>query len=153
MTSLVRRRVTLIVVAVAVVVAGLTVHELTDGWAGAFAGDALYAVLMVVLVALVAPRVPSLAAGGIALAVCVGVELLQLTGVPAQLSAAIPGVELVLGSTFQATDLVAYAIGATIATVLDLVVRRRAGGSSRGGRTTPSVDAPGPHPRAGTPSR
>lgn len=153
MTSLARRRVVLVVVAAAVVMAGLTVHELADGWAGAFAGDALYAVLIVLLVAAVVPRAPSVVAGGLGLAVCVGVELLQLTGVPAHLSAAIPGVELVLGSTFQATDLLAYAIGAAAATAGDLLVRRRAAGSSRDARTTPSADAPGPHPRAGTPSR
>lgn len=153
MTSLARRRVALIVVAVVVVVGGLTVHELADGWAGAFAGDALYAVLMVVLVAVVAPRAPSALAGALALAVCVGVELLQLTSVPARLSATIPGVELVLGSTFQVTDLLAYAIGSLVAASTDLLVRRRAAGSSRGARTTPSADAPGPRPRAGTPSR
>jgi hypothetical protein len=153
MSSSARRRVALTVVAAMVVVGGLTVHELADGWAGAFAGDALYAVLMVVLVALVAPRAPSALVGGVALTVCVGIELLQLTGVPARLSATIPGVELALGSTFQATDLVAYAIGAVVATTADLLVTRRAAGSSRGERTTPSADAPGRHPRAGTPSR
>ncbi|WP_426623669.1 DUF2809 domain-containing protein [Leifsonia sp. McL0607] len=153
MTSLARRRVVLLLVAVAVVAAGLTVHELAEGWAGAFAGDALYAVLLFVLVAIVTPRAHSAVVGGIALTVCVGVELLQLTGVPARLSAAIPGVELVLGSTFQATDLIAYALGAAVATVADLLVRRRAAGSSRDARTTPSADAPGARPRAGTPSR
>jgi Protein of unknown function (DUF2809) len=146
MTSLARRRVALLVVAVLVVVAGLAVHGAADGWVGGFTGDALYAVLMVVLVAIVAPRAPSAAVGAIGLAVCVGVELLQLTGVPARLSAAVPGVELVLGSTFQATDLLAYAIGAAAATFGDLLVRRRAAGSSRGARTTPSADAPGPRP-------
>ncbi len=153
MTSLARRRVVLALVAAAVVVAGLTVHEQADGWAGAFAGDALYAVLLFLLVALVAPRTSSVLVGGVALTVCAGVELLQLTGVPARLSATIPGAELVLGSTFQATDLLAYAIGAVVAAAVDLLVRRRAAGSSRDARTTPSADAPGPHPRAGTPSR
>ncbi|MCI0155096.1 DUF2809 domain-containing protein [Leifsonia shinshuensis] len=146
MTSLVRRRVALLVVAVLVVVTGLTVHRLADGWIGGFTGDALYAVLMVMLVAIVVPRAPSVVVGGVALAVCVGVELLQLTGVPALLSAAVPGVELVLGTTFQATDLLAYALGALGATFVDLLVRRRAAGSSRGERTTPSAGAPEPRP-------
>ncbi len=146
MTSLVRRRVALLVVAVLVVVTGLAVHGLADGWVGGFTGDALYAVLMVVLVAVVAPRAPSAAVGAIGLAVCVAVELLQLTGVPARLSAVIPGVELVLGSTFQATDLLAYALGAAAVTLADLLVRKRAAGSSRGARTTPSADVPGPRP-------
>ena len=153
MTSRARRRVALLLVAAATVVAGLTVHELADGWAGAFTGDALYAVLIVLLVAVLVPRAPSVVSGGIGLVVCVGVELLQLTGVPARLSAAIPGVELVLGSTFQAIDLLAYAVGAAGATAVDAVVRRRAAGSSRGAPTTPSSCGPERHPRAGTPSR
>lgn len=153
MTILVRRRAALAVAAVAVVLTGLTVHALAAGWVGGLAGDALYAVLIVLLVALVAPRAPSALVGGVAFAVCAAIELLQLTGVPAQLSAAIPGAELVLGSTFQATDLIAYGVGAALAVAADLLIRRRAAGSSRDARTTPSADAPGPRPRAGTRSR
>ncbi|MBO1740813.1 DUF2809 domain-containing protein [Leifsonia sp. TF02-11] len=139
-----RRRAILLVAAVATIATGLAVHGLAGGWAGGFVADALYAVLMVVLVAIVAPRAPSVAVGAIGLAVCVAVELFQLTGVPARLSATVPGAELVLGSTFQATDLLAYAVGAAVATLADVLVRRRAAGSSRGARTTPSADAPEP---------
>lgn len=153
MTILVRRRVALAVAAVAVVLTGLTVHALAVGWAGAFAGDALYAVLIVLLVALLAPRAPSALVGAVAFTVCMAIELLQLTGIPARLSAAIPGAELVLGSTFQATDLIAYGVGAALAVVADLLIRRRGAGSSRDARTTPSAGAPEPRPRAGTRSR
>ena len=153
MTSLARRRALLVLGAAAVVMTGLTVHEVAGGWAGAFAGDALYAVLAYALVGVVAPRLRPGAVGAIALAACVGVALLQLTGVPARLSATIPGVELVLGSTFQATDLIAYAIGAAAGTAGDLLIRRRAAGSCRDGRTTPCAGAPEQRPRAGTPSR
>ena len=153
MPSVARRRALLIVAALATVAAGLTVHETVDSWAGAFAGDALYAVLLFLLVAVVAPRMPSLVVGGVAFALCAAVELAQLTGVPAYLSATIPGIELVLGSTFQWSDLVAYAIGAVLAAAVDAAVRRRAAGSSRGEPTTPSAGAPGPRPPAGTPSR
>jgi hypothetical protein len=150
---LARRRALLTAAGVGTIVLGLTVHETVDTPAGAFAGDALYAVLVFVLVALLAPRASSTVAGGVAFAICAAVELLQLTGVPAQLSATIPGVELVLGSTFQGTDLLAYAIGAGLAAAVDARLRRRAAGSSRGGLTTPSGGAPAPRPPSGTPSR
>ncbi|QNE34613.1 ribosomal maturation YjgA family protein [Leifsonia shinshuensis] len=153
MPSVSRRRIFLIVAAVATIAAGLTVHETVDSWAGAFAGDALYAVLLFVLVAVAAPRAPSAVVGGVAFALSAVVEFTQLTGVPAHLSATVPGVELVLGSTFQRSDLLAYAIGAALAAAVDAAVRRRAAGSSRGARTTPSSDAPAPRPPAGTPSR
>ncbi|CAM5282008.1 DUF2809 domain-containing protein [Leifsonia shinshuensis] len=157
MPSLARRRALLLVLAAATVVVGLTVHETLQSAAGAFAGDALYAVLLFLLVALVVPRAPVVVVGGVAFAVCAAVEVLQLTGVPARLSAAIPGVELVLGSTFQWVDLVAYAVGAGLATAVSAGVerwlRRRAAGSSRGAPTTPSAGAPGRRPPAGTRSR
>lgn len=153
MPFLARRRAALIVAAFATVVAGLTVHETFQSAAGAFAGDALYAVLIFLLVAVVAARASSVVVGGVAFAICAAVEFFQLTGVPAHLSATIPGVELVLGSTFQWGDLVAYAIGAALAGAVDAGIRRRAAGSSRGARTTPSSGAPAPRPPAGTPSR
>lgn len=157
MTSSARRRAVLLSVAVGVVVLGLTVHGTVDGPGGAFTGDGLYAVLMFVLVAVVAPALPAAAVAGVAFALCVAVELFQLTGVPARLSSVIPGAELVLGSTFQWSDLVAYAIGAAFASGVDAAIRallrRRAAGSSRGARTTPSAGAPRPRRRAGRPSR
>ncbi|WP_369960176.1 DUF2809 domain-containing protein [Leifsonia sp. EB34] len=153
MPFLARRRAALIVVAFATVVAGLTVHETFQSAAGAFAGDALYAALIVLLVAVVVPRASSVVVGAVAFAICAAVEVFQLTGVSAHLSATIPGAELVLGSTFQWPDLVAYAVGAALAAAVDAGVRRRAAGSCRGGRTTPSSGAPAPRPRAGTPSR
>ncbi|MEN2742126.1 DUF2809 domain-containing protein [Microbacterium sp. X-17] len=153
MSTVALRRALLIVAAIATVVVGLTVHETVDSWAGAFAGDALYAVLVFLLVAVVAVRAPSAVVGGIAFALCAAVEVFQLTGVPAYLSATIPGVELVLGSTFQWIDLLAYLFGAALAAAVDVGVRTRAAGSSRGVRTTPSSGAPGRRPPARTPSR
>ena len=147
-----RRRILLAVVAVALVAVGLAVARGTDGPAGAFAGDALYAALLYVVVAGVAPRARARAAALIAFAVCAAVELFQLTGIPAQLAQTVPGAALVLGTTFQWTDLVAYAIGALAAGVVD-AVSRRAAGSSRDEPTTPSVGGRPAHPRTGTPSR
>jgi len=147
-----RRRILLAAVAVALVAVGLAVARGTDGPAGAFAGDALYAALLYVVVAGVAPRARARAAAPIAFAVCAAVELFQLTGIPAQLSQTVPGAALVLGTTFQGTDLVAYAIGALAAGAVD-AVSRRAAGSSHDEPTTPSAGGRPAHPRAGTPSR
>lgn len=153
MPALSRRRTLLTLAALATVAAGLIVHGTVHSAAGGFAGDALYAVLIFLLVAVLAPRTSSAIVGGAAFALCSAVEVFQLTGVPAYLSAAIPGAALVLGSTFQWVDLLAYAIGAALAVAVDAGVRRRAAGSSRGARTTPSAGAPAPRPPVGTPSR
>ena len=123
MVSPSHRRAALIITAVAACVVGLTVHEFAGNSVGAFAGDALYAVLIYALLGALVPRVPGMVIGGLALAVCVAVELFQLTGLPAQMSAAVPGVELVLGSTFQVSDLVAYTLGAVGAALGDMTIR------------------------------
>lgn len=123
-----------------------------DGAVAAFVGDALYAALIVVVIAFLAPRASAVAVAVAAFAVCAAVELFQLTGVPAALADSVPAVALVLGTTFQWTDLVAYAIGAMLTGAVD-AVSRRAAGSSRGGPTTPSAGARPKHPPAGTPSR
>ena len=123
-----------------------------DGAVAAFVGDALYAALIVVVIAFLAPRAYAVAVAVAAFAVCAAVELFQLTGVPAALADSVPAVALVLGTTFQWTDLVAYAIGAMLTGAVD-AVSRRAARSSRGGPTTPSAGVRPPHPPAGTPSR
>jgi len=85
-----------------------------DGAVAAFVGDALYAALIVVVIAFLAPRASAATVAVAAFAVCAAVELFQLTGVPAALADSVPAVALVLGTTFQWTDLVAYAIGAML---------------------------------------
>lgn len=145
------RRLLLLVAAVVVIAAGLAVHTGVPGEVGGFAGDALYAVLVFLLIAIAAPAVSAPMVAGAALAVCWAIELLQLTPLPAALSRSVPGAALVVGSTFQVSDLIAYALGAAAAGTADAVIRRAAG-SSRGGRRTPSGGAPEPRPPAGTPS-
>jgi hypothetical protein len=147
-----RRRAGLSVAAAATVGAGLAVHATVPGAVGGALGDALYAALAYLLVALIGPRLRPAVSAAIAIAGCTAIELLQLTPLPARLAEAAPPVALVLGTTFQATDLVAYASGAVLAAAVD-VLTRRAAGSSRGARTTPSADAPAPRPRAGPRSR
>lgn len=146
------RRILLAVVGVLLIAGGLGVARGLDGAAAAFAGDALYAALLYVVVAFVVPRARAAVVAPIAFAVCAAVECFQLTGIPAALAETVPAAALVLGTTFQWTDLLAYALGAAAAGGVD-ALSRRAAGSSRGGRTTPSADGPQPHPREGTPSR
>ncbi|AGW41063.1 hypothetical protein O159_09280 [Leifsonia xyli subsp. cynodontis DSM 46306] len=111
------------------VAAGLVLHFAADSAAGSFAADALYAVLLFALVALVVPRWPALRIAAVVFAACAAIELAQLTGVPAWLSTAIPGAALVFGTTFQFTDLIAYAFGAALAAAVDGGIGKRAAGS------------------------
>ena len=147
-----RRRILLAVVAVALVVSGLTLARLTDGAGWTFVGDALYAALLYVVVAAIAPQAAARTASVLAFAACAAIEVFQLSGIPARLAQALPVAALVLGTTFQWTDLLAYALGAAAAGVVD-AVSRRATGSSRGAPTTPSAGGRRMRPRAGTPSR
>ena len=119
-----RRRLALGLAAVVVVAVGLATRR--DGLVWDLVGSALYAALVHVLLALVAPRARSALVGLVAFAVCVVVELAQLTPVPAALAAAFPPAALVLGTTFAAQDLPAYAVGAALAATADHVLRRRA---------------------------
>jgi hypothetical protein len=146
------RRLALALAALPLVPVGLAVARGTDGPAGAFAGDALYAALVYAVVAAVAVRVRPAAVAGLASLFCAAVELFQLTGIPAGLAEAVPVVSLVLGTTFQWSDLLAYALGAVAAALVD-AVSRRAAGSCRGAPNSPSGGGPQPHPRAGTRSR
>ncbi len=100
--------------AAVVVVVGLIARQL-PGALGDLAGGVLYAVLVTLLVALVAPRARPATLGAVALAVCTTVELAQLTGVPATLVDAAPPLRYLLGTTFHAPDLAAYAVGAAAA--------------------------------------
>ncbi|MEV8567223.1 DUF2809 domain-containing protein [Streptomyces sp. NPDC051322] len=93
--------------AVVTVAAGLGVRALTDGAFAKCAGDALYTVLVYLVVVLVAPRLTAVTAAGIALGLSWAVEFLQMAGVPALL-------QPLLGSTFNAPDLFWYAVGAAL---------------------------------------
>ncbi|WP_078878490.1 DUF2809 domain-containing protein [Streptomyces sp. NBRC 110035] len=82
--------------------------------------------MIVALVVLVAPRVTAWKAGALELAVSWGVEFLQLSGVPAELSRHSVAARLILGSIFDAPDLFWYAVGALAGRLG--VASRRAGG-------------------------
>lgn len=146
------RRLALAAAVPAIVAAGLAVARWTDGPAWTFAGDALYAALSYALVAALAVRARPATVAAAATALCAAVELFQLTGIPAALAQSVPAAALVLGTTFQWSDLLAYLLGAAAAALVDAVIRRAAG-SSRGAPNSPSAGERPPHPPAGTPSR
>lgn len=98
--------------AVLTMAAGLGVGAVADGDVAKYAGDALYTVLICALVVVAAPRTRPVTMAGTALAFSWAVELLQLTGLPADLSRHSTVARLVLGSTFNAPDLFWYAVGA-----------------------------------------
>lgn len=135
-----RRRLALAVAAVVVVAAGLAVSR-GSGLAADLAGGALYAALVVVLVAFVRPDARSWVVGAVAVGVCVAVELLQLTDVPRDAVAQVPVLRYALGTTFVATDLAAYVAGALAAAGADGVLRRWLGA-----RADDALSAPGRRP-------
>ena len=121
-----RRRSWLLVAGALTIAVGLAAHLLGSGPLADLAGDALYAVLVYLVMAFVFPRASMLRVGLSALGICVLIELFQLTGLPAELAAAFWPVRLVLGAGFDALDLVAYAAGVVLATVCDIALMRRA---------------------------
>ncbi|MFE2291181.1 DUF2809 domain-containing protein [Streptomyces sp. NPDC059452] len=126
---------------VVTVAAGLGVRAVGDGAFAKYAGSALYTVLLCALVAFCAPRARPVVVAATALALSWAVELLQLTGVPADLSARSAVARLVLGSTFNAPDLFWYAVGAVAGWAVHTGVRRSS--------TVPPASSPAPSPSAG----
>ncbi|MGA5373643.1 DUF2809 domain-containing protein [Streptomyces griseoincarnatus] len=124
-----RTRLLAAVAALVTVGAGLGLRAVATGDVAKYGGDALYTLLILALVVVLAPRSTPARAAGIALAVSWAVELLQLTGLPAGLSARSTAARLVLGSTFNAPDLFWYAVGACAGWLaLRAVARRREAG-------------------------
>jgi hypothetical protein len=117
-----------------VIVAGLVVHGMPGSAAVDIAGDALYAIAAYAFVVLLAPRLPVVAVGAIALTWCVSVELLQLTSIPLAVAAVLPPARLVLGSGFDPRDLVVYVLAVLLAGAVDAAARRIA----RRGRPDPA---------------
>lgn len=98
--------------AVLIVGAGLGLRIVTVGSVAKYGGDALYTVLLLALFVVVAPRTTPLRAAAVALTVSWAVEFLQLSAIPAGLSGRSTIARLVLGSTFNAPDLLWYVVGA-----------------------------------------
>jgi len=106
------------------VVVGLVVSRLPDP-VGDVGGTAAYAVLVYLLVGVAAPALPPRRTAVVGLAICWSVELLQLTALPEQLAAHVPGAAYVLGTTFAPLDLLGYAAGTVAALGVDQAWTRR----------------------------
>ncbi|MFJ1808756.1 MULTISPECIES: DUF2809 domain-containing protein [unclassified Streptomyces] len=109
--------------AVVTVGAGLGLRAVAAGDVAKYGGDALYTLMLLTLVVLVAPRVTPPTAAGSALALSWAVEFLQLSGLPAELSQRSTLARLVLGSTFNPPDLFWYAVGAAAGCLIHTAVR------------------------------
>jgi hypothetical protein len=118
------RRAVLAAALVVIVMAGLLVSRVGQGPVAGLVGDGLYAVMVYLLVALAVPKARPGVVGGIAFGLCVMIELAQLTGVSASVVQAWWPARYLLGTTFQAVDLVAYAVGAGSAALLDRFAAR-----------------------------
>jgi Protein of unknown function (DUF2809) len=113
--------------AVTTIIVGLLIHksgELLHPAARDMLGDALWAMMIVWWIGAVAPWLDRRIHGALALAVCAAVELSQLVHAPA-LDAVRrhPIGHLVLGSDFDARDLVAYTVGVLCAVTALSIVR------------------------------
>jgi hypothetical protein len=116
------RRLRYLALAIATIAAGLMVYLGGGGMPPALRdalGDALWAVMMVCWMGVLAPRLPLRTRGLIALAVCFAVELSQRYHTPALdgLRRTLPG-HLVLGSGYDPRDFPAYALGAVLGVLL-----------------------------------
>ncbi|MFG3441021.1 DUF2809 domain-containing protein [Nonomuraea sp. NPDC047897] len=101
-------RLPVLLTALLTVAAGLGVRALGDGPVAEHAGDALYTVLILLLVVLVWPRVRPAVAALTAAGLSWTIEFAQLAGIP-------PVLRPLLGSTFNPPDLFWYAVGAVAA--------------------------------------
>lgn len=119
------RRKILVLTALVTILAGLSIAKFATGFAADAVADALYTVLVYTLVAALAPRLPSTVVAALAFALSAGIEFLQLTGIPAALGTIFPPARLVFGTTFVATDLIFYAVGAVCIAAIDALLRRR----------------------------
>jgi hypothetical protein len=102
------------------IVVALVVRATAGGGLAQHCGTALYASVVWAGVLFLRPRLSPPTAGAIAIAFCWAVEVSQLTGIPAALSARSPLARLVLGAQFDPVDLAWYPVG-----VLPLVAVHR----------------------------
>lgn len=118
------RRTAAAVAMAALVIAGLIVHlALPETSASDIAGDALYAAAVYTAIVLIAPGLRPIAAALIAAALCLAIELFQLTGIPLRLGVLFPPAMLVLGTVFDARDLVVYPAAVGVVWAVDALVR------------------------------
>jgi Protein of unknown function (DUF2809) len=110
-----RRRLRLALATALVIATGLAVTEFGADSVADAVKDALYAVLVYLLVAFVAPCARGGVVAATAVTACVVIESAQLTGLPAALVDAWQPFRYLLGTTFSSMDLLAYGVGITMA--------------------------------------
>ena len=125
-----RRRVVYAALAIGTIAAGLAVHMGGGAWSPALRdvlGDALWAMMLFWWISVLVPAGSPMFRGSLALAVCFAVELSQLLHTPLldAMRRTTAG-HLVLGSGFDARDLVAYTGGVMAAVIVETVWRRNA---------------------------
>jgi len=119
-----RRRLIAAALLAATIAAGLALHRWApDTSATDIAGDALYALAAYLGLAMVFPGLRAWVLALTAGAWCTAVELLQLTGLPERLGAAFPPVMLLLGTVFDARDLLVYLLTVALAALVDTALR------------------------------
>lgn len=91
-------------------------------------GDALYTVMLYLLVAFVVPTLGPWKLGALALGGSVAIEIFQLTGIPARLPRVL---QFALGTTFSWHDMACYVVGAVVAVAVHGFARRVSIGSKR----------------------
>lgn len=120
-----RRRLLGVAVVLVAGAAGLAVHfGAVDTTASDIAGDALYVVAVWGGVVALFPRWSSWLVAAVVIAWSLGVELFQLTGLPAAWAGEWPPIVLVFGTAFDARDLVVYAVTGAVLAVTDAALRR-----------------------------
>ena len=120
-----RSRATVAVVICVIVAAGLAARFLLPDPVGDMIGGALYAGLIFLLCILVRPRARTITLMAVALAVTLGIELLQLTPWPAAATEAFWPSRLVLGTGFSTLDLVTGTVGVVGSALIDGILRSR----------------------------
>ena len=114
-----------VLVGIAVTLAtGLGVTLIGFGKAGEYAGGALYACLIGLLILLILPRMKPLLLLASTAGVCWAVEFFQLTPWPAEWAERSFLARLVFGSTFHAPDLLPYILGAGFVAAVHAWTRR-----------------------------
>lgn len=104
--------------ALVTIATGLGVRALFDGAFANHAGDALYTVLIYLVIVFIRPKVRPLTAAALSMGISWAIEFAQLTDLP-------PALYPILGSTFNPADLLWYAVGAAAAATLHHAASRR----------------------------
>ena len=118
-----------VLLAILTIVAGLAVHRgggSLDARVQDVSGDALWAMMIAWWIGALLPLRPLAMRSGIAWSLCVMVELSQMVHTPsldALRNTTLGG--LILGHDFDVRDLLAYAAGVAIATLLESIAVRR----------------------------